>query len=240
MTMMRQFEPLERAKTYELVVRVIKDEIFAGRLRPGDRLPGERQLSEQLKVSRPSVREAVRILQALEIVRTSPGTGESSGLIVSAQPSLALTDLLGVHVALSSYGLEEVMSTRTALEVQAVRQLAGTPGERDMSAVKNALDRMLQPDLSRSDFHDVDTEFHVELAKATGNVLLADLMVALRESVRRPMDEAFADVPSWPQRQAELVEEHRDIYEAVTGDDIERAAVLMKSHIEGFYTQIRG
>lgn len=239
MTMVRQFEPLERAKTYELVVRVIKDEIFAGRLRPGDRLPGERQLSEQLKVSRPSVREAVRILQALEIVRTSPGTGESSGLIVSAQPSRALTDLLGVHVALSSYDVEEVMSTRMALEVQAVRQLAGSAGQRDMSALRQVLECMQQEDLSRSEFHDVDTEFHVELAKATGNMLLADLMGALRESVRRPMDEVFSDVPAWPERQAELVTEHREIYDAVSSNDVERAAALMKSHIEGFYTQIR-
>lgn len=230
-----QFEPLERAKTYELVVRAIKDEIFAGRLRPGDRLPGERQLSEQLKVSRPSVREAIRILQAMQIVRTSPGTGEGSGLIISARPSQALTDLLGVHVALSSYDVKGVMSVRAALEIQAVRQLASNPDGRDLSAVRDALERMSSADLERTQFHDVDTEFHVEMAQATGNVLLADLMGALRNSVRRPMDEIFADVPDWGQRQEELLAEHRAIFEAVEANDVERAADLVKTHIEAFY-----
>ena len=137
-----QLVPLERAKTYELVVRQIKEEIFAGRLRPGDRLPGERQLSEQLQVSRPSVREAVRILQAMEIVRTSPGTGASSGLIVSAQPSRALTDLRGIHVALSSYSVAEVMSVRMALEIQAVRRLSEQGGEDDLAKAREVLDRI--------------------------------------------------------------------------------------------------
>lgn len=234
-----QLAPLERAKTYELVVRRIKEEIFAGRLRPGDRLPGERQLSEQLQVSRPSVREAVRILQAMEIVRTTPGAGPSSGLVVSAQPSRALTDLLGLHVALSSYSVAEVMSVRMALEMQAVRRLAEPGQERDLSPIEDALSNMSDPEIPRPAFHDLDTEFHVELARGTGNALLADLMMALRESVRRPMDEAFADEPAWPERQRVLVQEHVEILEAVRSNDAERAEDLMRRHIDGFYESLQ-
>jgi GntR family transcriptional repressor for pyruvate dehydrogenase complex len=234
-----QLEPLERAKTYELVVRRIKEEIFAGRLRPGDRLPGERQLSEQLQVSRPSVREAVRILQAMEIVRTTPGAGPSSGLVISAEPSRALTGLLGLHVALSSYSVAEVMSVRMALEMQAVRTLAEGVEERDLSGVEQALEGMSDPDLPRVEFHDLDTEFHVQLARGTGNALLTDLMMALRESVRQPMDEAFADEPSWPARQRTLVREHVEISEAVRAGDAARAEDLMRRHIDGFYESMQ-
>ena len=81
-------EPLVRAKTYELVVRRIKEEIFAGRLKPGDRLPGERELSQQLQVSRPSVREAVRILQAMEVVRSRPGAGAGSGMTIATRDKI--------------------------------------------------------------------------------------------------------------------------------------------------------
>ena len=234
-----ELAPLERAKTYELVVRQIKAEIFAGRLRPGDRLPGERQLSEQLQVSRPSVREAVRILQAMEIVRTRPGTGASSGLIVSAQPSRALTDLLGIHVALSSYSVAEVMSVRMALEEQSVRRLAEQVEQADLSKVKATLNRMSDPELERRDFHDLDTNFHVELARGSDNALLADLMMALRESVRRPMDEAFADDEQWPARQQALVREHAEILEAVRVGEPGPAASLMRQHIEGFYESLQ-
>ena len=234
-----QLAPLERAKTYELVVRQIKEEIFAGRLRPGDRLPGERQLSELLQVSRPSVREAVRILQAMEIVRTRPGTGPGSGLVVSAQPSRALTDLLGIHVALSSYSVADVMSVRMALEEQSVRRLAERAERADFTEVGETLARMSEPGLDRGTFHDLDTEFHVELAHGSDNALLADLMAALRESVRRPMDEAFANDAEWPTRQEALVQEHVEIFAAVRAGDADLAAQLMRRHIEGFYESMQ-
>ncbi|MGH3384769.1 MAG: FadR/GntR family transcriptional regulator [Nocardioidaceae bacterium] len=228
--------PLERAKTYELVVRRLKAEIFAGRLRPGDRLPGERQLSEQLQVSRPSVREAMRILQAMEIVRSGPGS--TSELVVSAQPSRALADLLGIHVALSSYTVAEVMSVRMALEEQSVRRLAERVDDADLATVADTLKRMSEPGLDRGTFHDLDTEFHVALARGSDNSLLADLMAALRESVRRPMDEAFADDREWPNRQEALVTEHVEIFEAVRAGDVDLAAALMRRHIEGFYDSL--
>jgi len=236
--MKMQLAPLERAKTYELVVRQIKAEIFAGRLRPGDRLPGERQLSELLQVSRPSVREAVRILQAMEIVRSRPGTGAGSGLVVSAQPSRALSDLLGIHVALSSYSVAEVMSVRMALEEQSVRRLAEQVERADLSRIEETLTRMSDSGVDRSTFHDLDTEFHVELARGSENALLADLMAALRESVRRPMDEAFADNERWPQRQRALVKEHVEIFQAVQAGQADLAATLMRQHIEGFYESL--
>lgn len=237
--MSMQLAPLERAKTYELVVRQIKAEIFAGRLRPGDRLPGERQLSELLQVSRPSVREAVRILQAMEIVRSRPGTGAGSGLVVSAQPSRALTDLLGIHVALSSYSVAEVMSVRMALEEQSVRRLADQAERADLTSVEDTLTRMAEPGLDRGTFHDLDTQFHVELARGSDNALLADLMAALRESVRRPMDAAFADDGQWPVRKESLVKEHVEIFEAVRAGDADLAATLMRRHIEGFYESLQ-
>lgn len=233
-----RLEPLERVKTYELVVRRIQDEIFAGRLKPGDRLPGERQLSEQLQVSRPSVREAVRILEAMEIVRSRPGTGASSGLIVSAEPSRALSDLLRLHVALSSYSVSDVIQVRLALEEQSVRRLAEHIQDTDASRVRETLERMADPELDRATFHDLDTEFHIALAHSSENSLLADLMTALRDAVRRPMAEAFDDDPHWDQRVKELVQEHTEIFEAVLSGDGDRAAELLRQHIGGFYDSL--
>jgi GntR family transcriptional regulator, transcriptional repressor for pyruvate dehydrogenase complex len=233
-----QLEPLERAKTYELVVRQIKAEIFAGRLRPGDRLPGERQLSEQLQVSRPSVREAVRILEAMEIVRSRPGTGAGSGLIVSTQPSRALSDLLRLHVALSSYSMSDVLQVRMALEDQSVRRLAEHVQESDTSKVRETLEKMSERGLDRGTFHDLDTEFHIELARCSENTLLADLMAALRDAVRRPMAEAFDDDPHWEERVTGLIREHVEIFEAVSSGDADLAATLMRRHIEGFYDSL--
>lgn len=231
-----QLGPLEKAKkTYELVVREIEEEIFAGRLRPGDRLPGERELSDLLKVSRPSVREAIRILEAMEIVRTRPGNGAESGLVVSTEPSRALSELLGVHVALSSYSHPEVLGVRTTLEVQSVRQVASTIEDTDVSQIADTLKRMEDTRISRSTFLDLDTEFHVGIAHASGNTLLGDLMAALREAVRRPMAEAFNNDAQWPARAETLIEEHATIFSAICRGEADEAEALVRHHIEGFY-----
>jgi|SRR5690554_2330702 len=233
-----QLGPLERAKTYELVVRQIKGEIFAGRLRPGDRLPGERQMSELLQVSRPSVREAIRILEALEIVRSKPGNGADSGLVVSTEPSRALADLLGIHVALSSYTLAEVVNVRMALEVQSVRRIADNIDTMDVSQVRETLEQMKNPELDRTAFLDLDTEYHVGLARCSNNALLADLMAALREAVRRPMAVAFDDDEAWPERALMIREEHESIFEAICAGDANEAEARMRHHIEVFYHEI--
>ncbi len=232
-----RLEPLDRVKTYELVVRQIKDEIFAGRLRPGDKLPGERQLSELLQVSRPSVREAVRILQAMEILRTSPGTGSNSGLVVSTRPSRALTDLLGLHVALSSYSIAEIMDVRLVLECRVARHVAEHP-EQLSEEIPRILERMSDPELDRDAFHDLDAEFHVALAQAASNRFLADLMSAMREAVRRPMTAVFADTERWPELQKTLVQEHVDIYDAVRSGDPDLAESLIRQHIEHVYQAV--
>lgn len=226
--------PVKRTKTYELVVRQIKNEIFEGRLRPGDHLPGERQLSELLHVSRPSVREAIRILEALEIVRSRPGNSAGSGLIISTEPSRALTDLLGVHVALSSYSISEVVTVRMSLEVQSARSTAEHINTTDVSRVREILEQM-NPELDRESFLDLDAQFHVELAQCANNALLADLMSALREAVRRPMAEAFDNDAKWPEWSRILVKEHNQIFDAVCAGDADRAEAMIREHIDGFY-----
>ena len=234
-----RLDPVDRAKTYELVVRRIKEEILAGRLRPGDRLPGERQLSESLQVSRPSIREAIRVLQALEIVRSRPGTGPDSGLVVSTEPARALSDLLRLHVALTSYSVADVLHVRMALEERAVRLLASRHDEIDASRFTDLLDQMSQPALDPRTFHQLDTEFHLELARAADNSLLADLMQALRDAVRQTMLDAFLPRPEWDSWVGELVEEHRAIFAAASRGDGDGAARLIREHIGGFYDALQ-
>lgn len=235
-----QLEPLDRAKTYELVVRKIHGEIFAGRLRPGDRLPGERQLSELLNVSRPSVREAIRILQAMGIVRSRPGVGAGSGLVVSTEASKALSELLRLHVALSSYSIVDVLYVRAALEEQAVRTLAERIEETDTSRLRQILERMSEPELDPATFHDLDTDFHVELARASNNTFLADLMGAMRDAVFRTMADIFeSDLVSWPERLKQLVDEHQQIFAAVSAGEPDRAVEVMRSHIDGLREWLR-
>lgn len=226
-----KLESLTRPSTHELVVDRLRQEIYEGRLRAGDRLPGERQLSEMLDVSRPSVREALRVLQAQEILESHPGTGPRSGLIVAANPGRALRDLVSIHVALHSYSSDDITQARLAIEERALRLLCAEEDHSRLDAVEQIVDAMRQPDLTPELFHSLDTDFHLSLVAATGSNLLHDFMVALREAVRARLLTHYAERPDWPDYVLRLYEEHRSILEKVRARDLDGAVEEIRFHL---------
>lgn len=229
-----KLESLARPRTHELVVEKLREEIFAGRLAAGDRLPGERQLSEMLDVSRPSVREALRMLQAQEIIESHPGTGPRSGLIVTTNPGRALRELISIHVALNSYSRQDLAQARLALEEQALRMLCDKPGESNEDLLQQSSElvaAMDQPDLTPEQFHAIDTDFHISLVSATESRLLIDLMLALREAVRVRLLASYAERPDWEDYVRRLYVEHKSILDAVKDRDAERAVQEIRHHL---------
>ena len=103
-------------KNYELVLHRVEADLAAGRLRIGGRLPGERVLAEQLGISRPSVREAVRVLEAMGVVRTATGSGPEAGAVIVAEPVSPLTAVLRLHLATNHLPMGDVVQTRVLLE----------------------------------------------------------------------------------------------------------------------------
>lgn len=232
-----ELEPVDRAPTYEVVISRLKNEILSGRLRAGDRLPGERALSEQLGVSRASVREAIRALQALEIVRARPGNSPTSGLTLTARPRVALSNLFRLHVGLASYSVVEVMAVRVGLETQALLTLT-EKSDLDLEPLHALLDRMSVPEVTPELAQDLDAEFHLSLASLTDNHLLADMMQALREAIAVPMLASFKAQPDWPAFCAAIVAEHRAILNALEVRDGPLAVRLTRDHVEGFYKSV--
>ena len=178
------WEPVERVPTYELVLRRIEEQLISRTLRPGDRLPPERELATILGASRPAVREALRVLQAQGVVRSAVGTGADSGTIVTAAPSGALTRLLRVHLAVASFPLSDVVEARVMFERTSALGAAKAITPAFLEAIAAPLAAMDDPDIDRARFNELDTEFHVAIAEAGGNRFVADLTVAVRESIR--------------------------------------------------------
>jgi GntR family transcriptional repressor for pyruvate dehydrogenase complex len=112
-------------KNYELVLHRVEADLAAGRLRIGGRLPAERVLAEQLGISRPSVREAVRVLEAMGVVRTATGSGPEAGAVIVAEPVPPLTAVLRLHLATNHLPMGDVVQTRLLLESWAAREAAG-------------------------------------------------------------------------------------------------------------------
>lgn len=223
-------------KNYEVVLHRVEADLAAGRLRIGGRLPGERVLAEQLGISRPSVREAVRVLEAMGVVRTATGSGPEAGAVIVAEPVSPLTAVLRLHLATNHLPMADVVQTRLLLESWSAREAAERNLEAgELKVAEELLDRMDDAGLSPEEFHLLDAEFHVALSGLAGNVLIAAVMASLRSAIHEYVLTAVPNLLDWEATAVGLRAEHRAILAAVRGGEPERAADLVTAHIRGFY-----
>ncbi|PLW73017.1 FCD domain-containing protein [Streptomyces sp. SCUT-3] len=232
------WEPVPRSRTFELVLARIEEQILAGNLQVGDRLPPERELVELLGVSRAAIREALRVLEAQGVLRSKVGTGPSSGSVIAAMPSAGLTQLLRLHIALANFPLADVIEARATLERASARLAAERAGEEDLARMREHLEKMDAAGLTRESFNDHDTDFHVALAEAGGNRFMADMTIAVRNAVRHTLLGAFHRLPEWEPVASRLRSEHHAIYEAVAAGDADLAGHLAESHVRDFHQDI--
>lgn len=226
------WHPVTRSRSHELVLDQIEEQILAGTLRVGDRLPGERDLASHLQVSRAAVREAIRSLEAQGVVRSGVGSGKDAGTVVSAMPSQALTRLLRLHVALANFPMGDVVDARVMLERSSAALAAEHATATDLETMRTALDGMDLPEIDQERFNELDTAFHVAIAEASGNRLVADMTIALRDSMRRPILHALNALGAdWVQVAVQLRADHRAILDAIEVGDAELAADRVDRHI---------
>lgn len=230
-----EWQPVRRVRTHEHVLTQIAERILDGRLEVGDRLPSERELVGALGVSRGSVREALRILESMGIIETNVGSGRDAGSTISGRPSDALSNLLRLHLALSRFQLTDLVEVRIQLERAAAAGAAAVAEPSDIARLNEIIGEMAQGDLEHAKFHELDTEFHVTIAHASGNALSADLMQALRGAVRAHMETAFEAIDDWDGMVQKLSEEHRQIAATISKGDVSKAADLVADHISHFY-----
>jgi GntR family transcriptional regulator, transcriptional repressor for pyruvate dehydrogenase complex len=229
-----QFEPIVRVRTHEEVVQRIQDQILRGHLKAGDRLPGERELSEQLRVSRPTVREALRVLETLQIIRVPGRTGPDGGAVVEGQPGAVLERLLTLQLALSQYSMGDFVQARCAVEAASAGLAAQVATPEDIKRLEGLLDAMESTDADRATLGELDTRFHTTIGEVCGNPLLAHLMTAIRGAMRHEMLQGFQQVDDWEETRDRLVREHRAILKAIAANDSERANAAVRSHIMDF------
>lgn len=227
------------ASTYEKVLEHVERRLTSGELRPGDRLPPERELAAQLGASRQAVREALQVLRAQGVIRSQVGTGDGSGTVVVPAPARALGRVLAVHLAVDSFPVDDVTEARVMLERFSAGLAAQRRTEADLRAMAAELDAM-DADLDPGRFSDADIAFHVAIAVAAGNRLVGELTVAIRESVRGVLLGAMRERGDWEALRERLRAEHRAIHAAVADGDGALAAERMDAHVRAFHGRLGG
>ncbi len=224
------------ARAWRVVLERIETDLLDGTLQPGDRLPPERELAATLGVGRSSVREALRVLEVMGLIRTATGSGPTSGAIIIATPQGGMSALLRLQVAAQGFPLDDVVATRLVLEAAVVDALAADPA-RSTAAAHALVDAMDAHDLTPPEFLALDAQLHLALAEASGNVVIAAMMAGLRTSIESYVQAGAARITEWDSAAARLRREHRAILDAVDAGDGTRARQLVHDHITGYYAQ---
>ncbi|GAA2886977.1 FadR/GntR family transcriptional regulator [Microbacterium esteraromaticum] len=228
-------EPVAPGRAWRTVLERIEDDLLSGALGPGDRLPSERDLSADLGVGRSSVREALRVLEVMGLIRTSTGSGPHAGAIVIAAPSGGMAALLRLQVAAQGFPLADVVQTRLVLEDAVVAALSADP-QRDLATVHSVLDAMDAESLTPGEFLALDASLHYALAEAAGNTVITATMAGLRTAIESYVVEGAARIERWDAMASRLRAEHRAIIAAIEHGDVAKAKTLVNSHITGYYT----
>lgn len=232
-----QWKPLARLRTHEQVMAEIENRLIAGTLKAGDRLPPERQFAEALGVSRGAVREALRILEAIGVVEAGTGSGPTSGSMIVRDSIAGMAMVMRIHLQLASFTREDLVEVRLQMEGLAARRAAENATSDDIAELRSLVERMRGVHTTAS-FHDLDTAFHVRIARASGNGLAAVLMAALREALRQAMVTAFEALDDPVRTMESVTEEHAAIVDAIASGDADRAVERVTKHIRDFYRAV--
>jgi DNA-binding FadR family transcriptional regulator len=219
---MTDFTPVSTGRISAEIVDQIKAAIRDGRLAPGDQLPAERELTKQLGVSRVSVRDALRMLEANGLVEVRVGA-RGGAFVTTPAPSLVsegFADLL----RLSDVSPSDVTEMRLVFEL-AMLPLAVERATPDDLAALSAI-----CDASEAEGYDVkrSAEFHARLAACTHNDALTLFAEAFHQPILRSLQVAKRVAPEMG---GEGTREHRELIEAMRARDVARAVGIMSAHL---------
>ena len=231
----------EDRRAWRTVLESVEGDLLSGRLSPGDRLPPERTLAADLGVGRSSVREALRVLEVLGLVRTASGSGPTAGAVIVSRPGGGMSALLRLQVAAHGFAVEDIVKTRLTLETAVAAELAEVTSAAgsapDLAPAHDLLAAMDAPDLTDAEFLALDARFHLALAEASGNQVIVATMAALRDSIEHYVRVGARQLPSWADTSARLRREHRGIIAAITEGNADRARTTVRDHISGYYAE---
>lgn len=222
------------ARAWRVVLEKIESDLLEGRLGPGDRLQPERELATTLGVGRSSVREALRVLEVMGLIRTATGSGPTAGAIVTATPHGGLAQFLRLQVAAQGFPIPDVYETRLLLEEWAVAHLAAE-AEPDLAPARATLEAMEADGLTSEEFLALDTQFHLRLTDAAGNIVVAATMAGLRTTIESYIRAGAERIPDWEATSARLRHEHAEVVRAIEAGDAEQARATLRAHITGYY-----
>ncbi len=216
-----QLARVPRPRLYEQLVAQILEYVEAANLGPGDLLPAERDLAEQLGVSRATLAQALVALEVLGVIDVQHGTGA----VLVYRPSTA-TAIRGLREHRNR--LPEIVEARSTLEVKLAELAAARRTDTDMQAIDAALEAMASEVADGEKGARGDEQFHRAVTSAAHSAVLAQLMTFIAGMILETRLESLGQ----PGRPEQSLASHRQIAECIRAQDPEAAAAAMQAHIK--------
>jgi GntR family transcriptional repressor for pyruvate dehydrogenase complex len=219
-------EPITRTSLYQEAAERIQAHIQSAAWPPGSRIPSERELAKALNIGRSSIREALRVLQANDLIEIRPGEGtfvKQRGSPLSGERLRSL---------LYDRDIADLYEARELLDVQIAALAAQRATAEDIRAIETTLERMAEGIEQGRCCVQEDFEFHMALTEAADNPVLAQIQELLLKRVE-PAVRQFLQVPGRLERS---LAEHRAVLEAIRVGDAVASRQLMHTHLQSRFT----
>jgi len=221
------FSPVSLGRVSQVIVDQVRLLIHDGRLTPGDRLPSERELCERFGVSRVTVREALRVLEAGGLVEIR--VGARGGAFVTTPTSARVGEGIADLLKLSPLTAAEVTEARMVFEIGIVPMVVERATDDDIAALKDILERQRAALKDRSYSMTLSAEFHARVAACTHNLAIEMLVQSFHGPLLMSLREAQVVAPLMGHRGNT---EHTDFVAAVARRDVEAATAIMRKHLQ--------
>jgi GntR family transcriptional repressor for pyruvate dehydrogenase complex len=222
-----EFTRVPRLSLSDHIVEQIAELIARGALKPGDRIPSEKQLCEKFGVGRTSVREALRSLSVMGVLESRMG----DGTFVASDVSRFLERSFQWGLLLNPKVVDDLIETRLMLESHNAHLAAAKAGPDDLARMDEAVRQMEAAVDDPEQYLEHDLQFHLAIAQATQNSILQNLLSTTRGYLQAWIRETLAR-PDMSEKRARLsIAEHRRILRALRNKDAEAARQAMAAHI---------
>jgi GntR family transcriptional repressor for pyruvate dehydrogenase complex len=231
-----EVRPAPHRPAYQVVVDHLRRAIQLGRYLPGDQLPGERELAQQLNVSRTTLREASRALEGEGLIETRRGRTGGMFVLEPQMPAAERRALLRTK----RKEIESAFEFRIAVESASAELACKRRTKADLEKLKALYERMVEIVEANESKHDVsphswtaaDTTFHVSIAEIGRNELLVQAVINARASMFEPLGVVFTEI------QPDVNDLHEEILVAIRERDADAARAAMVDHISHTQQQV--
>ncbi|WP_100011601.1 FadR/GntR family transcriptional regulator [Lentibacillus sediminis] len=226
-------EPVKRLNVTDSIVNQIKELILQGKLKQGDKLPPERELMNKFDVGRPSLREALKVLESQGLIQRL-----QRGTIISGNHHTFFSDSLMFQLYFSASDWQDIFESRRFIERELTTLAAERATEEDMTEMKEAITEMKAAIHNRNNTAYIasNIRFHEKIAQSSKNKVMYNLFKSIDNLVSQMQEQTV----TMPGVMNDSLKFHQKILKAIRQRDAEKAGKLMVEHIQSVYGFLQG